>query len=141
VNAVGVELFARAKLTQIIASQFGDKEWSLFSRIFSQRSYWAAAFATELAIINNFSWNNVWTFRRRAIRGLKIVEKFLHFNLTSIGAIILQSFALGAATLMCGDTPFVRQIALILAIGLLVVPYNWTMYNLVIWNKNGEKNK
>src|SRR3989339_721641 len=41
-------------------------------------------FATELAIINNYVFNNIWTFKDSEIRGLKAtILKFLQFNLTS----------------------------------------------------------
>src|SRR3990170_6657144 len=43
-------------------------------------------FATELAIINNYVLNNIWTFREKKIGGLKnTVVKFFQFNLTSAG--------------------------------------------------------
>ncbi|OGM13452.1 hypothetical protein A2V80_00530, partial [Candidatus Woesebacteria bacterium RBG_16_39_8b] len=51
---------------------------------------WAAA--TELAIINNFILNNIWTFRSEKISGAKkIMLKFFQFNLTSLGALIIQT--------------------------------------------------
>lgn len=136
VNALGVEIFAGSRLTQSIADRFSNGSGNLITGIFSQKSSWSAAFATEIAIINNFTWNNLWTFRRRIIRGWILAKKFLHFNLTSIGAILLQFFALGAATLFFGNTRLVRQLALVFAIGFLVVPYNWFMYNVVIWRRS-----
>ncbi|MFA6072367.1 MAG: glycosyltransferase family 2 protein, partial [Janthinobacterium sp.] len=51
-------------------------------------------FATELAIVNNFLLNNIWTFKDSEIRGLKaLAAKFLQFNLTSAGALVIQSVA------------------------------------------------
>ncbi|OGM57530.1 hypothetical protein A3E46_00130, partial [Candidatus Woesebacteria bacterium RIFCSPHIGHO2_12_FULL_46_16] len=49
-------------------------------------------FSTELAIINNFTLNNIWTFKESKISGLKnTILKFLQFNLTSAGALAIQS--------------------------------------------------
>ena len=92
----------------------------------------AAALGAELAIISNFTLNNLWTFAEKKISGLKnILWKFLHFNLTSLGAVIIQGIVVGFLARFFGDQW--RQIYLIIAIGFFVVPYNYTMYNLVIW--------
>ncbi len=138
VNALGVEILVRSNITGYLATNFVNRYVPYIHEILSQRSSWAAAFATELAIISNFLLNNVWTFRDRMIEGLSVLKKFLHFNLTSFGAVLLQFFAVGAATFIFGETVLVRQSALIGAIILLVVPYNWFMYNTVIW-KNKRK--
>ena len=138
VNAFGIEFFNMTEFPGKIASMFPCHSDSFLQSVLSQKSSWAAAFATELAIINNFTWNNLWTFRQNRISGASISKKFLHFNLTSFGAILLQFFTVGGATLLLGDTVMVRQISLILAIGFLVVPYNWIMYNMFIW-KTGER--
>lgn len=92
------------------------------------------AFSTELAIINNYIFNNIWTFKDQEIKGLKqTVLKFLQFNLTSVGAIIIQSIAGPIGVKLVG----VQYDALVLAfvVLFLVLPYNYTMYNLVIWRK------
>src|SRR4030042_2418206 len=48
--------------------------------------------STEVAIINNYIFNNLWTFKEKKISGLKnIIVKFIQFNLTSAGALIIQS--------------------------------------------------
>ena len=138
VNALGVEILVRSDITGYLATNFVNSYVPYIHEILSQRSSWAAAFATELAILSNFLLNNVWTFKDRTIEGLSVLKKFLHFNLTSFGAVLLQFFAVGAATLIFGETVLVRQSALIGAIILLVVPYNWFVYNTVIW-KNRRK--
>lgn len=89
-------------------------------------------FATELAIINNFILNNVWTFSEKKIAGAKnVASKFLQFNLTSAGALIIQSILGPIGTRAVG----VKYDALVLAaiILFIVLPYNYIMYNLVIW--------
>ncbi|MBL7078572.1 glycosyltransferase family 2 protein [Candidatus Shapirobacteria bacterium] len=95
---------------------------------------WAAAIGAELAIISNFTWNNLWTFSFKKISGsLSIVKKFLTFNLTSLGAVVIQFIVVGLGTNFTGDAW--RQIWLVAAIGFFVLPYNWLMYNKVIWKK------
>jgi len=91
---------------------------------------WAAA--TELAIINNFIFNNVWTFKSEKITGLgRLLYKFLQFNLTSTGALIIQTVVGTAGVFVFG--PNSRQILLPFIILFLVLPYNYFMYNVVIW--------
>ncbi len=89
-------------------------------------------FSTELAIINNYILNNVWTFSEKKISGIKnTVVKFLQFNLTSAGALAIQSIFGPLGVKLVG----VQYDAFVLAfvIVLLVLPYNYAMYNLVIW--------
>jgi dolichol-phosphate mannosyltransferase len=92
------------------------------------------AFSTEVAIINNYIFNNIWTFKDQEIKGLKqTIFKFLQFNLTSAGALLIQSVAGPIGVRLVG----VQYDALVLAfiVLFLVLPYNFTMYNLVIWRK------
>ena len=108
---------------------------------FSETLAWA--FSTELAIINNYTLNNIWTFKASEIKGLgNTLRKFFQFNLTSAGAIVIQSILgpLGVKLVGVQYDAFV----LITIILFVVMPYNYTMYNLFIW-KNwklpfGKKN-
>lgn len=93
--------------------------------------------ATELAIINNYVFNNLWTFSEKKIGGLKnTVLKFLQFNLTSAGALVIQSVFGPLGVKLVG----VKYDALVLAfvVVLMVLPYNYIMYNLVIWRTWGK---
>lgn len=94
---------------------------------------WVAwAGSTEMAIISNFILNNIWTFKADKITGAsQLVKKFLQFNGTSLGALAIQTI-FGSIS----DTVFgvqYRQIALPFIIVCLVLPYNYFMYNVVIW--------
>jgi len=86
----------------------------------------------ELSIISNFTLNNIWTFKSERITGLiAIIKKFLAFNGTSLGALLIQTVA-G----ILGDKVFgigARQLVLPFIIVFLVLPFNYLMYNLVIW--------
>ncbi|HUV42571.1 MAG TPA: glycosyltransferase [Patescibacteria group bacterium] len=116
VNAIGLEVFYRAGFSP------GP----------------ATAIATELAIISNFILNNIWTFAEKKIVSLKqLPYKFIQFNLTSMGALIIQTIVVWAGTSFFGDQW--RQIFLILAIGFLVLPYNFFMYTTFIWKTRKSK--
>ncbi len=112
VNAVGLEIFYRLGLAP----------------------NWAAAAGAELAIISNFTFNNIWTFSYKKITGLRaVITKFITFNLTSAGAVVIQFFVVGWGTKLTGDQW--RQLWLVIAIVFFIVPYNWLMYNKIIWRK------
>lgn len=107
----------------------------IFLRVFRSLGFdetFVWLFATELAIINNYVLNNFWTFKDVKIAGLKAtVYKFLEFNLTSAGALIIQSVLGPIGERWIG----IQYDAFILAfiVIFLVIPYNYVMYNLVIW--------
>ncbi len=89
-------------------------------------------FSTEIAIMNNYVFNNLWTFREQKIAGIKnTIIKFLQFNLTSAGALVIQSVLGPLGTRLVG----VQYDGLVLAfiVVCVVLPYNYTLYNLVIW--------
>jgi dolichol-phosphate mannosyltransferase len=116
VNAIGLEVFYRAGLSP------GP----------------ATAVATELAIINNFILNNIWTFAEKKIVSWKrLPYKFGEFNLTSLGALVIQTVVVWLGTALFGDQW--RQILLVLAIGFLVLPYNFFMYTTFIWKTRKSK--
>lgn len=92
----------------------------------------AWALPVELSIISNFTLNNIWTFKTEEIKGLlPVIKKFLTFNFTSLGALLIQTVAgiIGDRLFGVGS----RQILLPFIIVFLVLPFNYTMYNLVIW--------
>ena len=88
--------------------------------------------STELAIISNFTFNNIWTFRNEKIQGIgRLVNKFLQFNLGSVGAIIIQSIAGPIGVHLIGAK--YDFIALGFVVAFLVLPYNYFIYNRFIW--------
>ena len=88
--------------------------------------------ATELAIINNYVFNNIWTFKEAKIGGIgKTISKFIQFNLTSAGALVIQSIAGPIGVSIVGvQWDFA---VLFVVVVLLVLPYNYFMYNALIW--------
>ena len=94
--------------------------------------------SAEAAIISNFILNNVWTFKDEHIVGIRrSIMKFFQFNLTSLGAIVIQAVLGTIAVLHFGSA--YRQLILFIVIVCAVVPYNWFMYTRVVWKKEGKK--
>lgn len=97
---------------------------------FTETLSWALS--TELAIINNYILNNIWTFSEKKITGLgNTVSKFLQFNLTSAGALVIQS-VLGPLGVKFVGVQYDALVLMVIIVGV-VLPYNYTMYNLFIW--------
>lgn len=105
---------------------------AIFSRLWTME--WLSWFlSTEIAIISNFTLNNIWTFKSQKISGSgQLVSKFLQFNLSSAGALLIQTIA-GSIGVTVFGVP--RQLLLPFVIVFLVLPYNWLMYNKFIWKK------
>lgn len=88
--------------------------------------------ATEAAIVNNFVFNNIWTFKEARISGIgKWLQKFLQFNLTSAGALAIQT-VFGSLGVKWFGAQY-DWLILAVVVVFMVLPYNYTMYNLVIW--------
>lgn len=134
INAFGLEFFSGTTATELFASVFGNWKGQSVFGIAAEPSAWSAALAAEIAIIYNYTMNNFWTFNKKKITNpLRFLWKFLHFNLTSFGAVLIQFFTVGIAVLAFKDTMLVRQITLFFTVPILIVPYNYTMYNIFIW--------
>lgn len=86
----------------------------------------------ELAIVSNFILNNAWTFGSRKVRGVRAIGKFLQFNMTSAGAILIQAGTVWIGTIVFGLSPYRWFYILGVGIGLV---WNYTMYSKVIWKK------
>jgi len=110
---------------------------AFFLYLFAKIGFWewaAWATSTELAIITNFTLNNLWTFRAEKIGGAKKLSyKFLQFNLTSSGALFIQTSLGTLGVALFG--PQYRQLLLPFIVLFLVMPYNYFMANVVIWKR------
>jgi dolichol-phosphate mannosyltransferase len=134
VNAVGIEVLRSLPAIEHLAATFSQHQGVAVLGLLAAPASWSGAGGAELAIISNFTLNNLWTFKEKKITNpWKLLLKFLQFNFTSIGAVIIQFAAVGGATLAFGDTRMVRQVAFFLALVLLIVPYNYLMYTRIIW--------
>ena len=134
VNWVGIEVFRLMPITENLASHFHKYDKTPLIVVLATASSWSAAFGAELSIISNFTLNNIWTFKEEKIKKFSsLILSFLKFNLTSFGAVLIQFTVIGISVNLFSDTRLVRLLALIFAIGFIIVPYNYTMYNLFIW--------
>ena len=112
INAVTLEIFFRNGLHPAIAGAIG----------------------AEFSIIWNFAMNNFWSFSKYKItKPLKVLLKFPQFNLVSFGSLVIISAVLAIGTHFFGTSS--RQVFLVIAIGLFVIPYSYTMYNIFIWKR------
>ena len=84
----------------------------------------AVALASELAILNNYLWNDRWTFGRRA----PSVRRFVRFNLSSLGGVALTTG--GTSALVGGGVPYLP--ALLLAVAVAAVA-NFAASALWVW--------
>lgn len=91
-----------------------------------------SAAGAELAIISNFILNNAWTFGDRKVTGLRMLPKFLQFNVTSLGALIIQTASVWVGTALFGNAVYFVSYIVGVGIGLI---WNYTMYSKVIWKK------
>ncbi|OGD63419.1 hypothetical protein A2160_03050 [Candidatus Beckwithbacteria bacterium RBG_13_42_9] len=134
VNAVGIELLRSLVFIEGLAAIFTQFANLPILSLLAAPSSWAGGGGAEFAIISNFTLNNLWTFKEKKITDpLRLFLKFLQFNLTSVGAVVIQFAVVGGATLTFGDTRLVRQLAFLVALVSLIVPYNYLMYTRVIW--------
>jgi len=88
--------------------------------------------STELAIISNFIFNNLWTFKLKAqINPENFFKRLIKFNSTSIGALIIQVTIGTLGVYLLGEE--FRHIILFFNSFLIIPFYNWHMYNIYIW--------
>lgn len=99
----------------------------------------------ETAIIFNFICNNFWTFSDRKLKKRQIPWKFIQFNLTSGGSIIIQMIIAYLGMNLIGLVELVRVPAInytldtgpvFSAFGIIVgMFWNFFAYNIFIWKK------
>lgn len=97
--------------------------------------------AIEMAIISNFTWNNLWTFADKKLKISQLPTKFIQFNLASTGSVIIQElvaltgqFTLGLFYLFSVGTIEVDtgMIYAVLGIGVGMI-WNYLAYSRLIW--------
>lgn len=101
----------------------------LFVR-FGYHPGFGSAVGAELAIVSNFFFNNHWTFRHRKIGRNQTGAKFLQFNGTSLGALLIQTGTVVVGTFFFGTGTYRASYVLGVGLGLI---WNYTMYSKIIW--------
>jgi dolichol-phosphate mannosyltransferase len=89
----------------------------------------ASAVATELAIANNFVWNNYWTFSRRTLS----LRRFARFNVVSLGG---QCITIVTLWVLVRHADVYYVVANIAGIGLA---FTWNFVASVRWTWGAEK--
>ena len=119
----------------------------LWRLIFStEKNFVIANFlAIETAVISNFIWSNLWTFKDRKLKRSQIPLSFITFNLSSAGSILIQSLIAYITAATIGLKPvftlpvvnYVIDTGVISAvIGILIgMFWNFFAYNTFIWKK------
>jgi dolichol-phosphate mannosyltransferase len=106
----------------------------LLVEIFNWSPPIASAMGAEVAIISNFTLNNIWTFAEKKITSLtKIPLKFLEFNFTSIGAIIIQYVVVWLGVNFFGKPLYMLYFVIAVALGMI---WNYFFYTHFIWKDN-----
>jgi dolichol-phosphate mannosyltransferase len=89
----------------------------------------ASAVATELAIANNFVWNNYWTFGRRTLS----LRRFARFNMVSLGG---QFITIVTLWVLVRHADVYYVVANIVGIGLA---FTWNFVASVRWTWRADK--
>lgn len=100
----------------------------------------ATVLGGEVAIISNFTLNNLWTFRDYKVTGLKIILKFLQFNLTSLIALAIQFVILRIGEFFARGSGLIIQFFYFGAIAIVLV-VNYYIYNKFIWKVGKAPNR
>lgn len=125
-------------LVQLISLQ-------LFRALLTDAFYKAAMFLSiETAVVSNFIWNNIWTFSDKKIKPSQIPLKFLTFNLSSAGSIVIQLAVAALGEWMFGlahiftvpiiNLPVDRGQLYAVAGILIGMVWNFFAYNKFVWN-------
>jgi dolichol-phosphate mannosyltransferase len=129
VNTIGLFVFTRVPFLESFAVWFAGITGLTIINI----SGVAAALGAECAIVSNFTFNNLWTFKDRKLTSpAKIVGKFIQFNLSSFGAVLIQFLVVGAGTSVTGQETISRLFWLVVATGIGMV-VNYFVYSRIIW--------
>lgn len=99
--------------------------------------------AIETAIISNFTWNNLWTFRDRKLRPSQLPLKFLQFNLASSGSLLIQFVIASVGERLIGlftileFSRFSIDTGLLYAVAGILVGMFWNFfaYSHLVWKK------
>ena len=105
--------------------------------------------AIELAVMLNFVLSNMWTFADRKLQQKQLLSKFIQFNLSSGGSILIQIILGALGSKYIGIFPLFQLplIALTIDTGMLITAtgiivgmfWNFFAYNFFIWKKKDNK--
>lgn len=108
----------------------------------------ATMFGGEVAILCNFSLNNLWTFKdtKKVANHGSVLQRLLKFNAASLFSIAVQTVVVAIAVSLIGEYVYIfgyqihTSLAIVIpTIILLVIPLNYFIYNKLIWKTHHLK--
>lgn len=134
INTLGLFIFSRLDLIKTFAAALhGSTGWE-----FINAAGTASALGAECAIISNFILNNAWTFADRKTNSLLgTLGKFVQFNLSSFGAVLIQFVIVGAGTHFTGTGTLSKLFWLVTATAIGMV-LNFIIYSKIIWRTKSK---
>ena len=101
--------------------------------------------AIECAVLSNFMLSNIWTFSDRKLKPMQYPSKFVQFNITSAGSILIQqAIAFGGERFIglfplftLPIVPIVVDTGMSYAVAGILIGMFWNFfaYNTFIWKK------
>lgn len=100
----------------------------------------AVIIGVEAAIISNFIFNNLWSFKDKkiAFTGLTIIKKFLQFNFLSLGSLLIQAVVMKIGVAVFGRSLIIENLLVVLGI-LLGLFWNYFAYSRFVWKTKSVK--
>lgn len=127
---------ARFAVVGLVGVGVNEGSFWLFNDLAGMADLGALAIASILSIINNFVWNDIWTFRdKRAGTGRSVQVRGLKFAIVSAVAIGIYYAVYTPLTRILGMNEYV---ALAVAIGVGMV-WNFSVNMLWTWRTAGKE--
>ncbi len=125
-----VKTFVKFGLVGVTGTTLDFTFYNLFILFLHLQPAVSKGFSSEIAIINNFTWNNKWTFRHRKT-STSLSRKFVTFNMVSLGGLLIAVLIVRMLHILYGDGT--AQI-----LGLHVAFYNLYFFATVppVWSWN-----
>lgn len=97
--------------------------------------------AGEAAIISNFIFNSIWTFKQRNTNNTPegIFTRFWQFNLTSYGAVLISSWVIGVLKILVDHNSHLWYLAVGVLVGMFW-NYIWNSF-FIFKNESAQKGK
>lgn len=122
-------LFYDSSLFPFLPDKDADASFLFFSHD-DARLLIASIIAVEVSIVSNFYWHDRWTFRDHVKRPL--IQRYLQFNLTSIGSPLISVVVLNILTPYVGIHHLIAN-----TIGILLgTGWNWFCNTQIIWRRH-----
>lgn len=144
VQLITQELSVRIGLALFLSNTFSPLLYYLTNHygIVALRDAFAGGIGAESAILSNFLWNNIWTFKDTSHikERSNLLVRLLKFNFASMASILIQASMIWTFVRMLGDTLMIlsypvptRIVVVIPTIIFIIIPLNYFIYNRFVW--------